>query len=180
MTALEHAVDYPGAAAQSIIVCGVPARRYFDSEYQRGPAFEPAELREQFVAAREAIWTVQSREDCQRVWREFMPYEFANPRDPRLAAYLLQWDQTLYTPQAHHLPTRGPFEVESHLDSVSQPVLVIGGRYDRDCVVEASEAIARGLPNAELVIFEHSGHFVFVEEPERFLEVVQDFLARQV
>jgi proline iminopeptidase len=180
MIALEHAVDYPGAAAQSIIVCGVSARRYFGDEYQHGPAFEPVELREQYVSASEAIWTAQTQEDCQRVYHAWMPYGFANPLDPRVATYLLQWDRTRYSPQTHHVPTYGPFEVESQLGSVPQPVLVIGGRYDRDCVVEASEAIAQGIPNAELAVFEHSGHFVFVEEPERFLEVVQEFLARHV
>ena len=36
--------------------------------------------------------------------------------------------------------------------------------------------MAKGLPSAELVIFEHSGHMTFVEENERYLSVVRDFL----
>jgi pimeloyl-ACP methyl ester carboxylesterase len=44
--------------------------------------------------------------------------------------------------------------------------------------VEAAEAMAQGLPDAELVIFEHSGHMTFVEENERYLETVRGFLIK--
>jgi len=38
--------------------------------------------------------------------------------------------------------------------------------------------IYAGLPEAELVVFEDSGHMTFVEENERYLAVVNDFLQR--
>jgi pimeloyl-ACP methyl ester carboxylesterase len=57
-------------------------------------------------------------------------------------------------------------------------VLVLAGRYDRVCPVEASEGIAAGIPKAELVIFEHSAHMTFVEEQERYLAAVRSFLDR--
>jgi proline-specific peptidase len=180
MIALQHAVDYPGAAAQTIVVCGVPSKRYFAGEEQRVAEFEPAELREQYVAATEAARTVQTQEDCRQVWHAWMPFCFANPLDSRIGTYLTQWDKTIYAPQLHHSPSYGPFDLEGQLGSVTQPVLVLAGRFDRDCVVEASEAIARSIPGAELAIFEQSGHFVFVEEPERFLAVVHGFLDRHV
>jgi pimeloyl-ACP methyl ester carboxylesterase len=44
--------------------------------------------------------------------------------------------------------------------------------------VEAAEAIARGVPNAELHLFENSGHMTFVEENEAYVRVVRDFLTR--
>jgi proline iminopeptidase len=52
------------------------------------------------------------------------------------------------------------------------------GRHDRTCTVAAAEAIANGLPKAELVIFEQSGHMTFVEEPELYNAVVRSFLTR--
>jgi pimeloyl-ACP methyl ester carboxylesterase len=45
--------------------------------------------------------------------------------------------------------------------------------------VEAVEAIAAGVPGAELVVFEHSGHMTFVEETDRFLAAVREFLERR-
>ena len=56
------------------------------------------------------------------------------------------------------------------------PTLVLAGRSDRTCVPEASEAIARGIADAQLLVFEASGHMTFVEEPEVYLEAVSRFL----
>ena len=71
----------------------------------------------------------------------------------------------------------GSIEVEDKLKDVTQPVLVCTGRLDRVCTVPAAEAMAKGLPDAELVIFEKSGHMTFVDQPRLFLEAVQSFLS---
>lgn len=66
--------------------------------------------------------------------------------------------------------------MEDRLKDVIQPVLVCTGRLDRVCTVAAAEAIAQGIPGSELVIFERSGHMTFVEENEKYLQVVREFL----
>jgi pimeloyl-ACP methyl ester carboxylesterase len=38
--------------------------------------------------------------------------------------------------------------------------------------------MAKGIPGAELVVFEHSGHVMFVEEQQAFLDAVEGFLTR--
>jgi pimeloyl-ACP methyl ester carboxylesterase len=43
----------------------------------------------------------------------------------------------------------------------------------------ASEALANGLPNAQLQIFGRSGHVPFVDEADRFQRVVDDWLSCQ-
>jgi pimeloyl-ACP methyl ester carboxylesterase len=53
---------------------------------------------------------------------------------------------------------------------------VLAGRHDRTCVPEAAEAIATGIEDAELVIFEHSGHMTFAEETDAYLGAVRGFL----
>ena len=57
-------------------------------------------------------------------------------------------------------------------------MLVLLGRYDRACAVGASLDMARRLPDAELVVFENSAHTVFVEEQDRYLAAVRQFLDR--
>jgi proline iminopeptidase len=54
---------------------------------------------------------------------------------------------------------------------------VLAGRHDRTCPVAAAEAIAAGIPNSELVMFEHSGHMTFVEENAAYLAAVRRFLS---
>ncbi len=61
---------------------------------------------------------------------------------------------------------------------MAHPVLVLAGRHDRTCSVEASEAIAAGIPGAELVVLERSGHFGFVEEPAAYVAAVRSFVER--
>nr|WP_281377018.1 alpha/beta fold hydrolase [Deinobacterium chartae] len=72
------------------------------------------------------------------------------------------------------------YDLTGRLHEIQLPVLVTVGRHDWITPLEASEEIARGIPNAELVVFENSGHSPQLEETERFLDVVRDFLARHV
>jgi proline iminopeptidase len=58
-------------------------------------------------------------------------------------------------------------------------VLVLAGRHDRTCSLPAAEAITAGLPDAELVVFEHSGHMAFIEENDAYVAAVRDFLERR-
>ena len=69
-------------------------------------------------------------------------------------------------------------DVEAALPGVRMPVLVLAGRHDRICPPAASEAIAAGVPGAELCVLEHSAHMGFVEEPEAYRDAVRGFLAR--
>jgi pimeloyl-ACP methyl ester carboxylesterase len=72
------------------------------------------------------------------------------------------------------------FDLVSRLGEIKVPTLVTVGRHDWVTPLEASEEIAAKVPNAELVIFENSGHSPQVEEHERFISVVRDFLDRHV
>ncbi len=70
----------------------------------------------------------------------------------------------------------GGIEVEDRLGEVSSPVLVLAGRHDRTCPVAAAEAIAAGVPDGRLMIFERSAHMAFVEEQDAWVTAVSSFL----
>lgn len=72
------------------------------------------------------------------------------------------------------------YDLTSRLPEIGVPVLVTVGRHDWITPLEASEELARGLPRGELVVFENSGHSPHVEEQERYLRVVRDFLGRHL
>ena len=57
-------------------------------------------------------------------------------------------------------------------------MLVLAGRHDRTCTVAAAEAIAGGIPGAELCVFENSAHMMFIEEQAAYVAAVEDFLKR--
>ena len=111
------------------------------------------------------------------------PFHFADPTDPRIADYEARTADAVLNPEVlRHFASadRGGIEVEDRLGEVTSAVLVVAGRHDRTCVVGASESIAAGIRGARLEIFERSAHMPFVEEPERYLQVLGDFLRQSM
>ncbi len=68
-------------------------------------------------------------------------------------------------------------DYRDRLAEIRVPTLICVGRFDPQAPVPCSEELARGIAGARLEIFEHSGHYPFSEEPERFRQVVGQFLA---
>ena len=66
------------------------------------------------------------------------------------------------------------------LPSITAPTLVLAGRHDPVTSWPQSVRIASRIPGAELVVLEDSGHMPWLDEPDRFFEVVVDWLDRTV
>ncbi|MDB9250721.1 alpha/beta hydrolase [Halorubrum ezzemoulense] len=63
------------------------------------------------------------------------------------------------------------------LTEIREPALVTVGRHDWITPPSASKEIADRLPDAELVIFERSGHSPNLDQQEQYLHRVREFLA---
>ncbi|HJU90996.1 MAG TPA: alpha/beta hydrolase [Gemmatimonadaceae bacterium] len=61
-------------------------------------------------------------------------------------------------------------------DRLTMPVLVIAGKLDGAAQPRGLRELAETLPNARFVEFDRSGHFVYLDEPERFAREVSDFI----
>jgi pimeloyl-ACP methyl ester carboxylesterase len=70
------------------------------------------------------------------------------------------------------------FDVSQELGAIAAPTLVIHGDQDRVVPVENGRLLAGRIPGAELHILEGGGHLVFIEQADRFNQLVLDFLAR--
>ncbi|MGN8842483.1 alpha/beta fold hydrolase [Niallia sp. HCP3S3_B10] len=62
------------------------------------------------------------------------------------------------------------------LKDVTHDILIITGVHDRNSGVPISNLIHRQLDNSNLILFNKSAHFPYMEEPEHFLEQVKSFL----
>jgi proline iminopeptidase len=62
------------------------------------------------------------------------------------------------------------------LGKLRMPVLVLAGRYDRVSMPQFAAEFRTLIPGAHFVIFEKSGHFPYLEEPDETLQVLRDFL----
>ena len=70
----------------------------------------------------------------------------------------------------------GTMDLRPQLGGITVPTLVLVGRHDFITNVAMAEEMVKHLPDARLEVFEQSGHFPHVEEPERFYEVVKGFV----
>jgi len=177
--ALQHAVDFPGQAAQTIISNGLPSARFLAEVETNLQRFEPLELREQVASSWAREQSAQTQADMVAIMGDQWPFHFANPRDPRIAEFAERAAGAVYAPDVlRHFSNQeyGGIELEDRLGAITQPLLVLAGRHDRTCPDAWAEAIAAGAPHAELVVFEHSGHMTYVEENERYLATVRQFL----
>ncbi len=64
------------------------------------------------------------------------------------------------------------------LATIEAPTLVLGGLHDLFTAAPQADRIADRIPHADRVLFEHSGHFPWFDEPEAFFTVVNAWLDR--
>jgi proline iminopeptidase len=71
------------------------------------------------------------------------------------------------------------WDATREIDSLRLPVLLAHGRYDYTVPCALWNGLLEKLPRVTLEIFERSGHHPFVEEPDRFANVVAQWIARE-
>ena len=118
--------------------------------------------------------------DLKQLWSELIPlydYEY----DPVKSAAAVE--AGIYRHEAHNWCFQhnwGAYDLKADLPKVTVPTLVTVGRRDWVTPVSSSETIASLMPNAELVVFERSGHSPQVEERELFQQTMREFIDRAV
>lgn len=63
----------------------------------------------------------------------------------------------------------------ARLGEIAQPALITAGRYD-EATPACAETLRRGIPQAQLAIFEQSAHVPHLEEPQSYLAALKTFL----
>ena len=99
-------------------------------------------------------------------------------RDPQYLAHVTRVALSTPTPTAYTLFASayavGRRDWRSALRRVDRPVLCIGTGFMR----EAADTVRARVPDTQVEIFEHAGHAVFVDEPERFNRALEQFVQR--
>jgi pimeloyl-ACP methyl ester carboxylesterase len=86
--------------------------------------------------------------------------------------------ETMWGPSEHVVTgTLKGWDVIDRLGEINVPTLITSGRHD-ECTPALVEPLHEGISGSEWVIFEDSAHMPYLEEPERYLQVVGDFLER--
>jgi pimeloyl-ACP methyl ester carboxylesterase len=69
-------------------------------------------------------------------------------------------------------------DLRSGLQMVPTPTLIIVGRHDFITNVAMAKEMLSRLPDGRLEIFEDSGHFCHVEQPEKFHQLITEFIKK--
>jgi pimeloyl-ACP methyl ester carboxylesterase len=79
----------------------------------------------------------------------------------------------------HSIASLRKTDLRPRLREIHVPTLGVYGRIDRIVDPKQGEVLARGVAMAEINLFESSGHFPMLDEPQRFYDVLGGFLDRQ-
>jgi proline iminopeptidase len=117
----------------------------------------------------------ETNDDLVETYTRLAPH-FMRSADPALLVDAL--DPSLVSADSMHrvFDALSRWSAVDRLGAIRCPTLVLAGRHDVFCSPEQLERIARRVPGATHVMFEHSGHFMWLEEPDAFFPLVRDWL----
>lgn len=175
--ALEYALRHPDRLRGLVLCATAPAFDYAEAALATAQAMGEPDRFDALVGALSG--PIADDAALGDVWRTILPLYF-HRYDPDAARDMDE--RTSYSAAAFNraffacLPR---YDVTDRLSEIDAPTLVLAGRHDWIAPPDhGAERLHAGLPRSERVVFERSGHFPFVEEPERFTAVVREWLDR--
>lgn len=181
MVAMQYAVNYPDSISKLIL---------FDTSAHFGEFLNDVEASVQefknepwfaeSLAALKKEWAgeYETDEDMARLWQYEKKFYFKT-FNARAQAYSEKTKYSLIkvSPLRVFNEKEAPtFDLRPQLKNVKVPTLVIVGRHDFITNVAMAREMVKHIPDARMEVFEESGHFAFVEEPEKFYGVLKEFV----
>jgi proline iminopeptidase len=174
MVALAYAARYPQAVSR-LIVMATAAQSGFLAKAQQNLA-QLGTPEQQTIA--QYLWDGNFPDEAKlREYFQVMRSLYSITYDPAVPD--VSGDRTILSVDAINVAFGGflrDYNILAELPHITAPTLVIGAQHDWICPPEFSIAIAQHIPQAQLEIFENSGHLLRVDAPERLLEIIGNFL----
>jgi proline iminopeptidase len=119
-----------------------------------------------------------SDEDMRDCYAEIQPLYNVNwePEKDKERLYSIPWHHATHNYAFSEIMPK--FDLKPRLSEITVPVLITHGRHDWIIPLSQAEVMAKLIPNAELVVFENSGHSPQVEEVELWEKIVRSFLKK--
>jgi proline iminopeptidase len=171
--ALEYALRYPRRLGALLLVDTAPAFDYLEEVTTL--ARDKGATDEVIAALAEPAVEDADLERTLKIIAPLYYHQFDAIRAER------QLGRTIYSAAAGNRGDEllAAYDVTARLGEIVAPTLVLVGRDDFICPPPQARRLQEHIPGAELVVFERSGHFPFVEEPDEFFRSVRAWLDRQ-
>lgn len=184
MLALEYALKRPEGLA-GLVLADTPAsmRQYVEGTNRLRSELPPDV--QCTLAEHEAAGTTEDPAYLDAK-REFYRRHLCR-RQPWPESLTRSFDKWTRDPQVY-LTMSGPSEfvvtgvlrdwdIVDRLGEIRVPTLITSGRYD-EVTPDVVETVQRGIRGSEWVLFENSANMAHLEEPHRYMEVLEQFLTR--
>jgi proline iminopeptidase len=173
------AAERPETLSSAIFVHGTASFTAEDGRDMQAKHPEMVKAYRRLVAdlSKPGLTEAQQTAIQRTVWlEEYFPSLCADPvKGKSLVAGVFADAQLSWPHAAYANKEAGIFDARDKLAGIPVRSLVMAGAHDL-LPPERVKALADGLPNATFVVFERSGHFSPVEEPEAFKAAVYGFL----
>lgn len=184
MQTLEYVCNYQPEGLKSIILSStLPASWLWAKEQQRMITFLPEEMQE---AIREATASSDySSPEYQAAEAEYMlrhaageaaedaPECLRRERKIGRESYVTGWGPNEFTPTG----TLKDYDVTGKLSDIKEPTLIINGGNDL-CTPYVAKYMFDRIPNAEWELFRTCRHMCFVEDTDRYVSLLKEWLNR--
>ena len=184
MLGMEYALTRPAGLASLIAVSSPASMPLWVAEANRLRAELPAGVQEVLLRHERAGTTKDPAylEDMMIFYRRYLCRLDPWPEPLRRSFAKMTQHSEVYNimngpSEFHVIGVIKDWDITARLGEIRVPTLVISGRYD-EATPALVEAVHRGIPGSEWVLFEDSSHSCHLEEPEKFLWVVTRFLDR--
>jgi proline iminopeptidase len=114
--------------------------------------------------------------EFENSWPQILPW-YLHRRDATEVHALLDGTVFHVAAMARGFEVLASWSSVDRLSSITCPTLLVAGRHDLFTSFPQAHRIARRLPDADVVVFEHSGHFPWLDEPNEFFPAVRDWLS---
>jgi proline iminopeptidase len=175
--AIEYGRRCP-ASVSHVIAAGTPPSGDLEAMVEAGTAFFKSDGSEERKAILEENYSKlpPGTPPTQAVFAQ-TPMRFYDARFDALSLFAeADFKPQLFQHVIDALTAR--WNVSADRESLNVPILLAHGRFDYVVPYTMWNGIVESLPNATLHLFEKSGHQTFFEEPERFVEVVRQWMAQ--
>ena len=182
MMALKYILDYKPEGIKSIILSStLPSASLWEKEQHRRISYMKKEYQEAFEKAlktdnyddplyKEAL-EVFMNNHCNPKFRGEVPECIKREKISGTESYIVGWGHNEFTPTG----TLSGFEVTSRLHEIETPCLITSGQRDL-CSPFIAKTMFDNIKNSKRELFEYSGHMPFVEEHDKYVEVLQEWL----
>jgi len=184
MLAMEYALKKPNGLTSLILADSPASMPQWIAEANRLRAELPPDVQETLLRHEKAGTTSDpAYEEAMLVFYRRHVCRI----DPWPDCLIRTWEKLKQDPEVY-LTMNGPSEffvtgtlknwsIVNRLSEIDVPTLLLSGRYD-EATPAIMETVHRGIRGSEWVIFENSSHMPHLEESERYLKVLADFLSR--